>query len=54
MNTQIFHLIKYALNGQSLKVTKCHFYVYFNLTLRSYGQLFVLIFTEVQGERDNR
>ena len=33
------------MNTQILKVTKGHFYVYFNLTLRSYGQLFVLVFT---------
>ena len=28
----------------SLKVTKCHFYFYFNFNLRSYGQLFVIIY----------
>ena len=32
------------MNTQILKVTKGHFYVYFNLNLRSYGQLFVLDF----------
>ena len=37
MNTQIFHFIKYDLK-------KGHFNVYFNLHLRSYGQLFVLVF----------
>ena len=37
MNTNI-------MNTQILKVTKGHFYVYFNLNLRSYGQLFVLVF----------
>ena len=31
------------MNTQILKVTKGHFYVYFNLNLRSYGQLFVLV-----------
>ena len=34
MKTQIFRFIKYDLKGQ--------FYVYFNLNLRSYGQLFNL------------
>ena len=33
------------MNTQILKVTKGHFYVYFNLNLRSYGQLFVLVST---------
>ena len=33
MNTKIFHFNKYDL-----------FYVYFNPNLRSYGQLFVLVF----------
>ena len=42
MNMQIFHLI----NQRSLKVKKSHFYVYFNLNLRSYGQLFVLLFRQ--------
>ena len=37
MNTKI-------MNTQILKVTKGHFYVYFNLNLRSYGQLSVLVF----------
>ena len=37
MNTKI-------MNTQILKVTKGHFYVYFNLNLRSYGQLFVLVY----------
>ena len=32
------------INTQILKVTKGHLYVYFNLNLRSYGQLFVLAF----------
>ena len=32
------------LSLRSLKVTKGHFYVYFNLKLHSYGQLFVLVF----------
>ena len=32
------------MNTQILKVTKGHFYVYLNLNLRSYGQLFVLVF----------
>ena len=34
------------MNKQILKVTKGHFYVYFNLNLRSYGQLFVLVYSE--------
>ena len=38
MNTNII------MNTPILKVTKGHFYVYFNLNLRSYGQLFVLVF----------
>ena len=37
MNTNI-------LNTQIFKVTKGHFYVYFNLNLRSYGHLFVLVY----------
>ena len=37
MNTNI-------MNTQILKVTKGHFYAYFNLNLRTYGQLFVLVF----------
>ena len=36
------------MNTQILKVTKGHFYVYFNFNLRSYGQLFVLVFKEPQ------
>ena len=36
MNTNI-------MNTQILKLTKGHFYVYFNLNLRSYEQLFVLV-----------
>ena len=32
------------MNTKILKVTKGHFYVYFNLNLRSYGQLVVLVF----------
>ena len=36
MNTNI-------MNTQILKDTKSHFYVYFNLNLRSNGQLFVLV-----------
>ena len=35
MNTQIFHLIKYEGHKMSL-------YVYSNLNLRSYGQLFMM------------
>ena len=31
------------MNTQIPKVTKGHFYVYFNLNLRCYGQLFVLV-----------
>ena len=44
-NTIIYEsiLIKIYMNTQILKVTKGHFYVYFNLNLRSYGQLFVLV-----------
>ena len=37
MNTNI-------MNTQILKVTKGHFYVYFKLNLRSYGQLFVFVY----------
>ena len=40
MNTNI-------MNTQILKVRKGHFYVYFNLNLCSYGQLFVLVFKEI-------
>ena len=32
-----------------LKVTKGRFYVYFNNNLRSYGQLYVLVFSTVFG-----
>ena len=39
MNTQIFHLIKYDLNGHCMSQK---FYVWFNLNLRSYGQLLSL------------
>ena len=33
------------MNTQILKVINGHFYVYFNLNLRSYGQLFVLVYS---------
>ena len=46
LNMQIFHFIKYEL--RSLLVTKCHFYIYLKLSLRSYGQLFVLVFCNSQ------
>ena len=45
MNTNI-------MNTQILKVTKGHFYVYLNLNLRSYGQLFVLVFQMHQYPND--
>ena len=40
-------MITNIINTQIMKVTKGHFYVYFNLNLRlrSYGQLFVLVYT---------
>ena len=41
MNTQIFHFIR------SQKVTFIFVLVTFNLNLRSYGQLFVLVFLEL-------
>ena len=44
MNTNI-------MNTQILKVTKGHFYVYFNFNLRSYGQLFVLVYSRFKRER---
>ena len=40
MSTQIFYLIKYEFKGT--KGHKGQFYVYFNLNLRSYGQLLSL------------
>ena len=45
MNTNI-------MNTQILKVTKGHFYVYLNLNLRSYGQLFVHVFQMPQYPND--
>ena len=47
MNTQLFYLFKYHLNG-SQKIIKGNFFVYFNLKLRSYGQLFVLVFKYIE------
>ena len=44
MNTNI-------LNTQILKVTKGHFYVYFNLNLHSYGQFFVIVLTISQVKK---
>ena len=38
---------EYANTQRSLKVTKGHFYVYFNLHLRSYGQIFVLVLLKI-------
>ena len=37
----------------SLKVTKGHFDVYFNLNLRSYGQLFVLVIEYVNKRKSD-
>ena len=48
INTKIFQLIKY-----SLKVKKGLFYVYINLNLRSYGQLFVLVLYVVPSICEN-
>ena len=39
MNTLIFHFL-----SMTSTVIEGHSYVYFNLNLRSYGQLFVLVF----------
>ena len=35
---------------RSMKVTKGHFYVYFNLHLHSYGLLFALVYIGIAGE----
>ena len=43
INTQIFH----QGPQRSLKVTKGQFHIYSNLNLRSYGQLFVLVFIKL-------
>ena len=58
-NTFIYELIliKIYMNTniiitQILKVTKGHFYVYLNLNLRSYGQLFVHVFQMPQYPND--
>ena len=40
------------MNTQILKVTKVHFYVYFNLNLNSYVQLFVIVFNQPKIENN--